>query len=456
MSMTVSSMRRKPSQVSLKVRWPADILAGYRPAIVLVALVILALTCPAQTGNRREAALHAFGVRPWDTASDGYFPLAGMVMDAAGNLYGTTSGGYGSGTYFDGTVFKLTRTQESWRETLVHKFETLDDGASPMAALTLDRDGNLYGTTAVGGPNGYGTAFRLSENKDGVWEETVLYAFGPDEENVPESPLTIDAHGNLYGTTQQGPPYDLGAVFELALSSEGYWTKSVLYDFNDAQDGESPSGALLIDDRGNLYGTTFFGGSANYGTVFELSHTDNGWTKTLLYSFSGEDGAFPSGLVADAQGNFYGTTSQGGENSCSPLQGCGTVFMLKHSPNGWDETVLHSFNGNDGQQPSGLTLDDLGNLWGTTYWGGSYANGVIFEIFLRLGTGWGESVRYSFKGGSDGSNPNSVMLDHAGNAYGTTQGGGQQQPQCGSVGCGLAFELVGPGSALSLRPTTHH
>jgi uncharacterized repeat protein (TIGR03803 family) len=281
---------------------------------------------------------------------------------------------------------------------VLHTFTYDAHGAYPTASPILDAAGNLYGTTCAGGTspglNGGGTVFELTPTADGDWTETVLYEFGwvpfGWDGAHPYASLTLDAAGNLYSTTGYGGPYGrhgayvgFGTVFELTPTAGG-WTEGVLYSFSTVHlDGTDPRGGLISDAAGNLYGTTSGYGGYGYGTVFELTRNRRavreGWTEKVLHTFNGTDGAGPrASLILDAAGNLYGTTVGGG------TYGYGTVFELTPiAGGGWTERVLHNFNndGTDGANPyGGLIFDAAGNLYGTTAWGGTYGTGTVFEI----------------------------------------------------------------------------
>jgi uncharacterized repeat protein (TIGR03803 family) len=286
---------------------------------------------------------------------------------------------------------------------------------------------------------------------------TVLFSFRNLRGVEPATSLLTDGAGNLYGTTAQGGGHNVGVVFELTrtLAGQTAWTETVLHLF-DGADGANPNGALIADSAGNLYGTTNQGGANNVGAVFELSPPaggKTGWTETVLLSFDGTNGAYPEGaLLADAAGNLYGATYEGGaSHKCGSNGSCGVVFEL--SPPGagqmtWSETVLFTFDKSNGHGPvSGLIADSAGNLYGTTQGGGAHDAGVVFELTRPLEgqTAWPETVLHSFDG-ADGRNPNGVLIaDGAGNLYGTTGGGGIKRTTCRSDrGCGVAFELSPP------------
>jgi uncharacterized repeat protein (TIGR03803 family) len=341
--------------------------------------------------------------------TDGLAPYAGLTFDTAGNLYGTTlnGGAYtsaceGSGC---GTVFELSPgTNGTWTETVLHSFADVGKGGSnPEASLIFDARGNLYGTTYAGGAYGYGTAFRLAPGGNGAWTEKVLYTFcslaNCTDGNNPWASLIMDAAGNFYSTTYGGGANGYGTVFQLVPGSHDTWTENVLYSFaGNGKDGYAPEASLIFDAAGNLYGTTLLGGASGKGcggygcgTVFELSPGTNGtWTENVLYNFCSvrgcADGFGPqAGLISDAAGSLFGTTYAGGSSGkgCDGY-GCGTVFRLTLGAKGkWKEHVLHKFKpkATDGYWPyAGLIFDASGNLYGTTIYGGAYANGTVFEI----------------------------------------------------------------------------
>jgi len=346
--------------------------------------------------------------------ADGGSPYAGVVLDGAGNLYGTTTAG-GSGV-FDcptgcGTVFKVDATGN---ETVLHSFgETNTDGAFPFYGyLVRDGAGNLYGTTDYGGTHGSGTIFRVSPTG-----KEVFFSFNGSDGGFPFAGLVADTAGNFYGTTDvRGtgcPPYGCGTVFK--INSKG--KETILHSFTGAPDGDNPFAGLVRDSTGNLYGTTITGGTNGAGTVFKVDTTGK---ETVLYSFCSnacQDGEIPySGLIRDNAGNLYGTTLAGG------MFGSGTVFKLDSTG---VETVLYNFCSQsgctDGSQPyAGLVRDAAGNLYGTTYGGGANETGTVFEVD-KTGK---ETVLYSFcslPGCADGGLPYAGLArDSAGNLYGTT------------------------------------
>jgi uncharacterized repeat protein (TIGR03803 family) len=371
--------------------------------------------------------------------TDAAYPTGGMVFDSGGNLYG----GCGDGpARYPGGVFELTPTQGGWTEQTIHNFNgESGDGSGGVGNLVFDSTGNLYGITVGGGTSklcdsGCGTVFELLPGSGG-WTENVLYSFGGAKDGATPTSIFRDSGGNLYTTASTGGDgcynaLGCGAVFELVSNAQGRWTGEVLYDFPAPSDGSYSYTSLVSDHSGNFYGTTEYGGSpcsgllGGCGTVFKLSPLSGGtWKKTLIYNFTGNngDGAGPLGdLIVDHAGNLYGTTQYGGNNSCSALPGCGTVFKLSPSVHGaWRETVIYRFSGNDGFGPmSGLVMDHHGSLYGTTLLGGSLGAGVAFQLVPETTGSWTESILYNTGGYIQAG----LILDSQGNLYGATVGGG--------------------------------
>jgi uncharacterized repeat protein (TIGR03803 family) len=313
-----------------------------------------------------ETILHNF-----NGGTDGANPEGILVRDKAGKLFGTTTAGGGSGA---GTVFKVT---EAGKESVLYSFTGATDGAVPEAGLIVDATGNLYGTTTAGGANGNGTVFKLSppKQKGAAWTEEVLYSFGTGTDGAtPVAGVTFDATGNLYGTTSAGGAFGYGTVFQLTPSGSG-WTESILHDFQNGDDGAVPYAGLISDRAGKFYGAATEGGTAGGGTVFELTPATSGWTFTVVYSIPGWgiSGAFRD-LIMD-RGSLYGTTH------CDGPYNAGTVYKLTRASGSWTYTSLYVFTGSsDGLYSfSNLVFRD-GSIYGTTNQGGANGLGVVFEI----------------------------------------------------------------------------
>jgi uncharacterized repeat protein (TIGR03803 family) len=402
-------------------------------------------------GQWTENVLHNFH------GSDGDAPEGVLALGAGGTLYGATR--YG-GTAGDGTVFELTPgANGQWTEAVLWNFVGGNDGSQPTFGVNLGSGGQVYGTAIYGGgTTGNGTVIELTSSGNGKWSEATLTNFADGSGYAPQANLVGDAAGNLYGTSSYGGEYGFGSVFKLVPEANGAWTESVIYNFptglisQGRGFGSGPSN-LIIDDAGNLYGETEYGGTAGYGTVFELSPAGAGWSEKDLYAFAGgTDGVDPKGgLVRDAAGNLYGTTQTGGDGTGCHRAACGTVFELSASGGGWSKTILYNFAGGtaDGENPAGgLVFDGAGNLYGTTVGGGIVGGnncgigcGTVYELSPSNG-GWKESVLHLFtekKG--DGAIPyGGLVVDAAGNLYGTTSTGGTQNETCG-IGCGTVFEM---------------
>jgi len=416
---------------------------------------------------------------------DGEYPAGGVVFDKAGNLYGATTDGGGECPPAQcGTVFQLAppvQNGDPWTETVLYIFKGngSGDGNTPAGSVIIDSAGNLYGTTAYGGTGkcvllgtkvGCGTVYELSPptQKGGAWTETVLYSFPtPKQGYLPTGNLLFDSAGNLYGATMFGGGYGTscdpyyqycGAVFELSPPKKegGKWTEKVLHGFEGMKaglligDGANPNGGLVLDSKGAIYGTTYTGGfqcphdsGQGCGTVFKLAPPTrkggSGWKETQLHRFNrySSDGGYPQAGVLIYKGpHLRGTTLSGGSG------GSGTVFCLTPTAGSatWALAILYAFPGNNeygGDPVGGLTQDSAGNLYGTTSSGGTYFGGTAFELKPK-GAKWEISLLYSFT--ADGEFPAAdLIFDKSGNLYSTTQAGGDEQ-SCQS-GCGTVFEV---------------
>jgi uncharacterized repeat protein (TIGR03803 family) len=414
---------------------------GLRAVLAVFALALFA----AETATGQEKVLYSF----YNSGGE-VLPVAGVISDASGNLYGTAF--YG-GANDNGMVFELSPTANGWKQTVLYSFNPDGiDGFGATGGLVFDAAGNLYGTTEFGGTgnctNGFGcgTVFELSPSAGGAWTETIVHDFQGSDGWEVHAGLIMDAAGNLYGTTTNGGNFGQGTAYELSRGAGGSWTVNTLHHFTGGYDGGVPFGGLVLDAAGNLYGTTSAGGGKSAGcrygcgTVFELHRFKGGnWSQKVLHSFSqnSEDGRYPyGGLVFDGSGNLYGVAGSGGGTP-----GYGIVFELTPGSGGsWTETVLHNFNGTrpDGIDPSGnLIFDVSGNLYGVTLLGGTLSHGTAFELSPVAGGVWNETTLHDFSDNDgDGYNPVSgLMLDGSGNLYGTTGSGGH-------YGQGSVYEIT--------------
>jgi len=358
--------------------------------------------------------------------ADGAYPESDLILDAAGNLYGTTREG---GTGGCGTLFKLTRSRDGWRHQVFYSFaEGYVDGCGPKAGLVFDHAGNLYGTTAAGGSGGCGTVFKFAPNSHGGWTESVLHSFSCSNSDGrdPNTDLVFDSQGNLYGTTQGDLNGNaLGTVFMLTPSPGGAWKEATIYVFAGAPDGAIPVSGVIPDADGSIYGTTEYGGRGackdyakfspppGCGVLYKLTPSGGGWTETVIYNFFRGQGSakiLSSGLTLDKSGRFFGTSSYGGD-------GYGASYQLEQTKKGWEQTILHRFWGPpDGEFPVGrLAMGPQGELFGVT-------GGTVFEI-EHTTSGWKERVLFTFDSNSFGPEAGPT-LDSQGHIYGTTAGNG--------------------------------
>ena len=383
----------------------------------------------------QETVLHDFV-----GGTDGKYPVAGLIRDGAGNLYGTTSAGGGpnlcdwGSAISCGVVFEI---DPAGQETILYAFTGGSTGGGPQAGLILDSTGNLYGTAAYAGAGNNGVVFKL--NPSG--QQSILYGFPTGTDGAePKTGVVFDSSGNLFGTTSQGGTYGFGTVYKLDPSGH----EKVLYSFTGGADGEYPTSGVILDPAGNLYGTADGGEPTYDGIVFKV---DPSGQETVLYTFTGgADGGEPwGGLARDEAGNLYGTTILGGTADV------GVVFKV--TPSG-QETVMHTFTGTpDGFEPQGgVVLDSAGNLYGTTAFGGTANQGMIF----KLDPAGQETVLYNFTGGADGGVPyQGITRDSAGNIYGATWGGGINPYQGNAYsGCGVVYKLDTSGNQTVLHTFT--
>jgi uncharacterized repeat protein (TIGR03803 family) len=394
-----------------------SILSSQFVSRVVGMLTVTVLTASMASAQTNEQVIFSFN------GSTGDSPSSPLTADSAGRLYGVTLRGGPKGSFCEagcGVAFALApKAGGGWQYRKLHDFdEGVSDDEFPGGKLVVDTAGNVYGVTDWDELSN-GSVYRLSPSPDGNWTETMLHQFTVND-GIPGSGLVMDSSGHLFGTELSGGTSLLGAVYELTPNADGSWTYSVIHSFGPVPDGQSSMGELVLDGAGNLYGTTQVGGTLNNGTVFELSpNGSDDWTEKILYNFTGgTDESRPNGpVLLDAKGNIYGTTGNGDN-------GPGTVFeLLKNSNGTFTESTLHTFgnDGIDGTFPaSGLTFDRSGNLYGTTQSGGSTGEGTVFKM-TRLARGiWTERVVYNFE---TFSKPSGLIFRN-GTFYGTTDSGG--------------------------------
>jgi len=409
-------------------------LPAGKATLVALAVLVVVLTVVPTAQAQTFTLLHAF-----TGGQDGSEPMAGVTRDSAGNLYGTT---YYGGANREGVVFKLSHRGSGWILFPLYSFQQGDGGYAPVAGVTIGSDGNLYGTTIRGGQYDVGTVYKLSpaatlcKSFSCPWTETPLYQFTDGADGgYPQGALIFDSAGNLYGTASGGGTGNNGVIFKLTRSGSG-WTQSVLYSFTGSPDGSAPLSGVTFDANGNLYGTTDEGGPSDDGTVYELSPSGSGWTEKVLYAFQySNDGAIPyAGVVLDPEGNLYGATLYGGTGDG------GTIFELMPSNGSWTFSVLYSPELSGLGGPAGtLARSSNGTLYGTLFSGGGqgcsgYGCGSVFQLAPSNG-GWAYTSLYNLNDSGDGGNPQGgLILDSAGNLYGTGTG---------LLGCcGIVFEVT--------------
>ena len=432
-------------------------------AAQLTCLFLLTMVAALGLEAQTLTVLHSFTFH-----SDGANPMAGLTMDAHGSLYGTASqGGLGVGT-----VYKLTPAGAGWLFTPLYIFQGgSNDGAEPVARVVFGPDNTLYGTTEHGGNSagfcsrGCGTVFNLQPSASTCrstscpWRETVLYQFSTHDSSfgeLPESEVTFDGAGNLYGTTYTGGYYDqpggggggcvlCGVVYELSRSG-GNWTEQVVYGFSGYQygsDGALPVGGVTFDNAGNLYGTTSAYGDCGMGIVYQLTPGSE-WSENILQQLCSNNGPSPTAnlIYNPSSQTFYGDSEGDTMYGSYP----GNVFTLTQSGGVWTFQPIYTFSWSGGGPAGQLVQDSAGNLYGTTIQGGSNPLGLcpngcgtIFKLTPSNG-GWTYSELYDFTGGSDGSAPHSNLIQDAqGNFYGTASAGGSTV--C-SGGCGVIFKFT--------------
>jgi uncharacterized repeat protein (TIGR03803 family) len=416
----------------------ASLLAGW--PLTLSGVILLLATTLAQGSTL--TVLHNFA-----GGSDGQYPASSLIFDTAGNLYGTTmAGGTGPCGGGCGTVFELTPNGAGFTESIVYNFQgsANDDGQNPQGALTADESGNFYGVTSAGGLQGCGTVFKLTPASGGGWTESVIYSFcakgNSSDGAFPTGKLIFDASGNLYGVTAQGGAHVGGVVFQLKPSSRT-WTNAVLYSFPRAGylDGSEPAG-IILDAAGNIDGVTLFGGTRFYngaGVVFQLVQNPPGhWTEKVIHRFgiNGTNLQTPTGgLIFDTSGNLYMTMGRGGRG------GAGVFELSPQSRGGFTGHKLYSFRGSQTLQGyEELVFDSAGNLYSASFAGeGKCRNsgcGFIYEL-SPASSHW-TGARLARMHGTDGATPiGGVILDSKGNLYGAAFRGGSDRS-------GVVFQIT--------------
>lgn len=416
--------------------------------LALVLLVMATAVAYAQT----LTVLHAFqGV-------DGTFPYAGVTMDSRGNLYGVTeNGGLQNcdlgGPVGCGVVYKLAKINSSWGFSLLYEFGADTHLPAYPSQIAIGPNGGVYGAELEGGPPQLeGTIYNLlpplaaaSATANSFWTLKVLHQFGTGDDGTYPHKVVFDRSGNIFGVTGSGGAFDRGTVYELSPSGQG-WTETILYSFQGGADGGLPK-AVVLDDAGNLYGTTEEGGNPGCspfpgcGTIFELTRSDAGWTKTTLYAFNqNTDSGYPSPLMRDSAGNLYGATSQTGPDSYF-----GGIWELSPSSNGWVFKMLHSFSGNSVTYlgPFAPVMDASGALYGVNNTGGANDCNPMYGIscgdlykLTASGNNWTYTDVYDFGPGAAGCFPvGPLVLDSDGNLFGAAYG-------CGASGVGTVWEYT--------------
>jgi uncharacterized repeat protein (TIGR03803 family) len=390
------------------------------------------LTASLARGQVNYHLLHSLG-----SGADGAGPWAGVTLDAQGNIYGTTVGGGANG---GGTVFELTRDGGGrWSEAVLYSFANYSgDGDAPYGSVSVGGGGSLYGTTQDGGAYSFGTVFELAPDGGGGWSETILHSFDlcfctSSPAAYPEARVVEDAGGDIYGAGH--------GVFELTPMGTGWFFRGLC---SNGPCTETGGNGISITRSGELYGASRGDGTHLVGAVYALAETpQRGWQQYVLHNFGSypADGSQPNRgtLAYDGKQNLYGSTFSGGANNCDGTDNaCGVIYRLSRQLNGeWKETILYNFkNGDTGSNPAGgVTLDKAGNLYGTTGYGGSDNAGVVYRLSPNKNGTWTYTVLHSFNN-YDGYFPTSdLAIDAQGNLYGTTNLGG-------AYGAGVVFEIT--------------
>ena len=425
-----------------RARLLPSILFNRFPRRALAALSVLAMLALPSAHAQTFTVLHTF-----TGGGDGANPDSGVTLDSAGNVYGTTfEGGFTHGSCASGcgTVFKLTHANGHTVLQTIYAFQGLQDGAAPGASMVFGPDGALYGTTLQGGAGDIGSVFRLTPQPSLCrsiscsWLDS-HYSFpaGYMDGSPSAGALIFDNFGNMYGTAGFGGAGNCGLVYEMSQRG-GTWTETILYNFDEPTPCE-PIGGVIFDASGNLYGTTTRGGPADRGTIYQLTPHGVTWSETVLYNFTGQqDGGYPqAGLISDGNGGFYGAASVS-----SP--GGGTIFHLTQSGGTWNFSVIYTLPGNSNNTGvlRDLTMDAPRNLYGATYTGGAFGRGSVIKLAPSDG-GWTYTDLQDFDGGFDGAEPAcKIAIDAIGRLYGTTFYGASEGNTCPQEGCGVVWRIT--------------
>jgi uncharacterized repeat protein (TIGR03803 family) len=412
---------------------------------LLIAFATVVLVTPAAKAQT-FTVLYSF-----TGGTDGALPGAGMTVDRAGNLYGSTEYGgdlscFGGGEGLPngcGVLFKEKKAGSGWLFDSIYVIPAAQAGydSNYPGGLAIGPNGSLYGITNEGGIQENGTVFNVSppatSNAFAPWNYNLLLDFTGNNGAAPTrlDPLRFDSAGNVYGAATYGGPDNDGVIYKLSPSGGG-WTESVLYSFTGGSDGYHLRG-MTFDDQGNIYGVAAYGGNSDCeygcGTVYKLTPSKSGWKKITLHVFQqGIDGGWPGPLIRDKKGNLYGLTEAYG-----PDNNGGTVWELSPSHGGWTFSVLQSFPTSTVEDygPYPLTMDAAGNLYGISNWGGTHTYGFLFELTPSKG-GWSYTDLFDFGANYNACVPQGApILDAAGNIYGVTE-------HCGAYGLGTVWEFT--------------
>jgi uncharacterized repeat protein (TIGR03803 family) len=447
------------------MKWPVPLSRASKFLTLIVSagveLAAFVFASPTTAQTYADIPIYSFA-----GGSDGASPRASVIQASDGNLYGTTLSG-GSGSY--GTVFKISNPTTSPTETVIHAFTGGVDGGWPYSPLLQASDGNLYGTTFVGGSGSAcgggscGVVFRIG-NLSTVPTFSVIYDFaGGSDGSDPEAALIQASDSNLYGTTPYGGSSGSGTVFKITNLGTTP-VESIVYSFSGGMfDGATPRVALVQASDGNLYGTTDSGGSNGSGTIFKIRIQSGTPTESVIYNFPSSTLEYYSSLIQASDGNLYGSMGYVGPG-CGGGSDCGQVYRVSNLATSPTFVQIYSFlGGTDGAVPSALFQANDGFLYGTTVYGGGTTDcgglgcGTVFQLINLAGTPT-ESVIYSFTGGGDGAGPSASVIQASDrNLYGTAQNGGTSFGTVFKIvntNDHLAYYTLAPCRLIDTRPTS--